>query len=304
MDQTTDVAAKPSDGLRLAGRATPGVLPVARARWVPVVVALAALLAVYAPVIAEMAVEWARFPSLSHGFAVPLVSVYLISRRRGLIAGEPLGSTRAGLAVLVAALGLLLAGVLTSESFVSRLSLPLALLGMTLYLTGPRVTGHVWPAIAYLVFMIPFPHLPLREVTFQSRLLEAGVTARTLQWLGVPVLQHGVLLRLPSMTLEVADDCSAVMAIPALVALGVAYASLQPGAAWIRGTLALSAAPLGLVANLVRLVLTVLAAYYVGPVTLTSPLHRFGGTTVFVAAVVLLAGMGQVLLRLAGTERR
>ncbi len=130
------------------------------------------------------------------------------------------------------------------------------------------------------------------------------MTARTLQWLGVPILQHGVMLHLPSMTLEVADDCTAVMAIPALVALGVAYASLQPGAAWIRGTLALSAAPLGLVANLVRLVLTVLGAYYVGPVTLTSPLHRFGGTTVFVAAVVLLAGMGQVLLRLAGTERR
>ena len=265
---------------------------------------MAALVAVYAPVIANMAVEWAKFPSLSHGFAVPLVSAYLIWRRRGLIRAEPLGSTAAGLAILTIALGLLVAGILAGESFVCRLSFPLALLGMTLYLTGRGVTGLVWPAIAYLTFMIPFPHLPLRAISFQTRLFEAEVTCRTLQWLGVPVTQQGVMLLLPSMTLEVADDCSALRAIPALVALGVAYAHLQPRVAWIRVTLALSAAPLGLIANLVRLVLTVLGAYYIGPVTLTSSFHRFGGATVFVAAVLLLVALSQVLSRIAGTARR
>ncbi len=301
MDQTTHVTAGPADSL---GGPTPVVVPTERALWIPVVVALAALLAVYARVIAGMAAEWATFPSLSHGFVVPLVSAYLIWRRRELIRAEPLGSARAGLAVLTVALGLLVVGLLTGESFVSRLSLPLALLGLMLYLTGSRVTGHVWPAVAYLLFMIPTPYLPLREITLHSRLLEAGVTARTLQWLGVPVTQQGVMLHLPSMTLEVADDCSAVRAIPALVALGVAYAHLQPGAAWIRLTLALSAAPLGLVANLVRLVLTILGAYYIGSVTLTSPFHRFGGTVVFMAAVVLLAALGWVLPRMARTARQ
>lgn len=302
MDQRTHMTAGPADSL---GRPTPVVVPTDRALWISVAVALAALLAVYAPVIAEMAAEWATFPSLSHGFVVPLVSAYLIWRRRGLIRAEPFGSARAGLAVLTVALGLLVVGLLTGESLVSRLSLPLALLGLILYLTGSRVTGHVWPAIAYLLFMIPFPYLPLREITLHSRLLEAGVTARTLQWLGVPVTQQGVMLHLPSITLEVADGCSAVRAIPALVALGVAYAHLQPeAAAWIRLTLALSAAPLGLVANLVRLVLTILAAYYIGAVTLTSPFHRFGGTVVFMAAVVLLAVLGWVLPRMAGTARR
>ncbi len=304
MDDTNGMAAGPPDGLPLAGRATPGVLPGARVRWLPVAVALAALVAIYAPVIAEMAVEWAKFPSLSHGFAVPLVSAYLIWRRRELIGAEPLGSTPAGLAVFTVALGLLVVGVVTGESFVSRVSLPLALLGMMLYLTGSGVTGLVWPAIAYLVFMIPFPYLPLRDITFPSRLLEAGVTARTLQWLGGPVMREGVMLHRDPMTLEIADDCSAIRAIPALVARGVSYAHLQPGPAWVRVTLALSPAPLGLVANLVRLVLTVLGAWYIGPVTLTSTFHRFGGTAVFVAAVVLLAALGQVVSRLAGTGRR
>lgn len=304
MDHTTRMPPGPPDGLALASHATRDALPAARARWLPVATAVAALVIIYASVIAEMAAEWAKFPSLSHGFAVPVVSAYLIWRRRELITAASIGSTPAGLMVLTVALGLLIVSVLTGESFVARLSLPLALLGIALYLTGPGVTSRVWPAIAYLVFMIPFPHLPLRAVTFHSRLFEAAVTAQTLQWVGVPITQHGVMLQLPSMTLEVADDCSAIRAIPALVALGVAYAYLQPGSAWIRLTLALSAAPLGLVANLVRLVLTVLAACYVGPVTLTSSFHRFGGTTVFVAAVVLLAALGRVLPRVAGTARR
>jgi len=261
-------------------------------------IALAAVGAIYAPVVGTMAVEWTKFPSLSHGFAVPLVSAYLIWRRRELIAAESLGSASAGLAVLTVALALLVAGVLTGESFASRLSLPVALLGMTLYLAGPRVTRLVWPGIAYLVFMIPFPYVLLKDVTFQSRLLEAQATGRTLQWLGVPVMREGVMLHLPSMTLEVADECSAVRAIPALIALGVAYAHLQPGVTWTRVTLALSAAPLGLVANLVRLVLTVLGVYLVGPATLTSSFHRLSGTAVFVAAVFLQAALGQVLSRM------
>lgn len=303
MDHTTGMPPGPPDGLSLAIRSSPDVSS-ARARWLPVATAVVALVILYGPVIAEMAVEWVTFPSLSHGFAVTLVSAYLIWRRRQSISAVPVASTPAGLIVFTVALGLLIAGTLTGESLVARLSLPLALLGIALYLTGPGVTRIVWPAIAYLVCMIPFPHLPLRAVALHSRLFEAAATARTLQWLGVPVIQHGVMLRLPSMTLEVADECSAIRAIPVLVALGVAYACLQPGAAWIRVTLALSAAPLGLVANLVRLVLTVLAAWYVGPVTVTSSLHRFSGTTVFVAAVVLLAALGRVLPRVAGAPRR
>ena len=50
--------------------------------------------------------------------------------------------------------------------------------------------------------------------------------------------------------------------------------------------------------------ITTLGAYYIGSVTLTSPFHRFGGTVVFMAAVVLLAALGWMLPRMAGTPRR
>jgi len=273
-------------------------------RWVPLAIALAAVLAAYAPILAGMAIEWFTFPSLSHGFAVPLVSAYLIWRRREVIIAESPGSANVGLVVLAAALGIFVAGSLSGETWLSRASFPLALLGVTLFLAGAGVTGRAWPAIAYLLFMIPLPYLTLKAVMYQSRLFEAGLTAAALRWLGVPILQQGVMLHLPSVTLEVADACSGVHAVAALVALGAAYGLVQSRAMWVRVTLVLAAAPLGLASNILRLVLTALGVYSFGPITLDSVFHRFSGTTVFMMTVVLLAGLDRLMVRKARAESR
>jgi exosortase/archaeosortase family protein len=100
------------------------------------------------------------------------------------------------------------------------------------------------------------------------------------------------------MTLEVADECSSVPAIAALVALGAAYAQLQARPTWIRVVLTLAAAPLGLLSNIVRLIVTSLGAYYLGPIALNNLIHKFNGTTVFLATVVLLVALDTLLTRI------
>jgi exosortase len=280
---------------------------VARARVpgrAPLITAGTATLALYAPVLAGMAAEWARFPSQSHGFAVPVISAYLIWMRRGAAtSGLPdssLATTSVGLAALVTGLGALLIGSLAGETFLARISMPLALLGVVLFVGGAAALRRVWVGLAYLLFMVPVPYLTVKMLTYPSRLLDAGITAAALRRLGVPVLQDGVMLHLANVTLEVADDCSSVPAIAALIALGVAYALLRPRPVWTRITLALAAAPLGLLANIARLILTALAAYLVGPVVLGSVLHQFAGTTVFLATILLLGALDRMLTRLAG----
>jgi exosortase len=274
---------------------------VARARsrvpWLALAVAVAGALTLYVPVIAGMAADWIEFPSLSHGFAVPLISAYLLWNRRQLLAEAPVEGSFIGLPVVVLALGMLLLGTLGGESFIARLSLPIALFGAVLFLMGWKITRHAWIAIAYLAFMIPLPYLTLKAITYQSRLFDAGLTATALGWIGVPVLRDGVMLQLPNMTLEVADECSSVPAIAALLALGAAYAQLQARPTWIRVILTLAAAPLGLLSNIVRLILTSLGAYYLGPIALNNVIHKFNGTTVFLATVVLLVALDTLLTR-------
>jgi len=265
--------------------------------WLALGVAAAAALGLYAPVVAGMAAEWSEFPSLSHGFAIPLISAYLLWHRRRLLAEAPVEGSIAGLPLIILALGMLVLGSLSGEPFVARLSLPLALLGTVLFLGGTRVARHAWVPIAYLVFMIPLPYVTLSALTYRSQLFDAELTATALGWLGVPVLRDGVMLHLPNITLEVAADCSSVPAIAALLALGGAYAQMQPRPTWIRVALTLSAAPLGLLSNIVRLIVTSLSAYYLGPVALNNVIHKFNGTTVFLATVVLLVVLDALLTR-------
>jgi exosortase len=266
--------------------------------WLALGIAAAAALGLYAPVVAGMAAEWAEFPSLSHGFAVPFISAYLLWHRRRPLAVAPVEGSTAGLPLIILALGMLVIGSLGGEPFVARLSLPLALLGTVLFLGGTRVARHAWVPIAYLAFMVPLPYLTLSALTYRSQLFDAGLTATALGWLGVPVLRDGVMLHLANMTLEVAADCSSVPAIAALLALGGAYAQMQPRPTWIRVTLTLSAAPLGLLSNIVRLILTSLGAYYLGPIALNNVIHKFNGTSVFLATVVLLVLLDALLTRI------
>ena len=265
--------------------------------WLALGVAVAAALGLYAPLIAGMAREWSEFPNLSHGFAIPLISAYLLWNKRKLLSATPVQGSIIGLPVVVLALGMLVIGGLAGESFIARLSLPVILLGTVLFFMGTLIARHVWVPIAYLLFMVPLPYLTLKTITYASRLFDAGLTATALGWLGVPVLRDGVMLHLPNMTLEVADECSSVPAMAALLALGAAYSQLQARPTWIRAVLTIASVPLGLLSNIARLILTSMGAYYLGPIVLNNAIHKFNGTTVFLATVVLLVILDTLLMR-------
>jgi len=285
------------------GAVQAGVRPVnGRLAWLALGVTVLGVLVLYAPLVAGMAAEWSEFPSLSHGFAVPVISAYLLWRRRHFLAQAPIEGSILGLPLIVFALAMLVVGSLGGEPFVARLSLPLVLFGAVLFLMGGQVTRQSWVAIAYLAFMVPLPYLTLRALTYQSRLFDAGITAQALGWLGVPVLRDGVMLHLPNMTLEVADDCSSVPAIAALLALGAAYSQMQSRPTWIRVLLTISAAPLGLLSNIIRLILTSISVYYFGPIALNNVVHKFNGTSVFLATVLLLVLLDTLLVRVRARE--
>ena len=184
------------------------------------------VLALYAPLFPGLVREWAEFPSLSHGFAIPLIAGYLIWSRRDRLTSTPIDPSLWGLPVLVLGLGGFVVGRAAEEVFIARFSLPVTLLGLVMLLAGPKVTKGLWFGIAYLAFMVPLPYVTLKMLTTRSRLLDAAVSTHLLGWLGVPVYRDGVLLHLPNVTLEVADDCSSIPAVAALLSLGVVYACL------------------------------------------------------------------------------
>lgn len=274
-----------------------------RATWVWFLPPWIAALALYAPLIPGLVYEWSKFPSLSHGFAIPFIAAYLVwARRERIMALAPTPSAW-GFPVLIAGLLAFVLGMRASEPFVARVSLPLILLGLSLLLAGGRITRQTWPGILYLLFMIPLPWGTVKQVTYRSRLFDADATATLLRLMGIPVYHDGVLLHLPNVNLEVADACSSIPAIAALLSLGVAYAAVANRPTWIRVTLIAATLPLAIGANIVRITSTAAAAYWIGVWTLNTSYHMFNGTVNFLFTFIMLMMLDAVLVRLTARGR-
>ena len=264
---------------------------------VRVVVGVVAVMAVYAPIFPSLVSDWATFPSLSHGFAVPLISAWLIWSRRHELGELVLMPAWSGGVIVLAGLTLYVVGVWAAEPFLARISLPPTLVGTVLFLGGTALTRELLPGIGYLLFMIPPPYLVLKPLTDHARLWDATATAAILPWVGVPVYQDGYLLHLPNMTLEVADVCSSIPATVALLALGAAYGYLNRRPRTIRIILLLAAVPLGIASNIFRILTTAAGAYYLGPIALHNVIHMWNGTTVFLLTFGALAVLDAALRR-------
>jgi exosortase len=256
------------------------------------------VLGLYAPLAPGLVQEWVEFPTLSHGFAIPFIAAYLIWSRRDRLGDTPIDPSLWGLPILVLGLGTFAVGRAVDEVFIARASLPVTLLGLVMLLAGLRVTKRVWFGIAYLAFMVPLPYLTLKMLTTRSRILDATVSTHLLGWLGVPVYRDGVVLHLPNVVLEVADDCSSIPAIAALLALGAVYACLVERPLVARAALILTTAPLAIGANMIRITFTAAAAYYLGLWTLGSFYHKFSGTVNFLLTFWLLVLLDTALVRM------
>ena len=87
------------------------------------------------------------------------------------------------------------------------------------------------------------------------------------------------LLHLPNMVLEVADVCSSIPAIAALLALGVAYAAMIRRPAMVRVLLIVATLPLAIGSNIIRITTTAAAGLLRGavdPGDRVSSLQRHG----------------------------
>ena len=142
------------------------------AAWLWLLLPGALAVGLYGQLVPALVQEWSEFPTLSHGFAIPVIAGYLLWTRREQVRAAVWAPSLVGLPVLLLGLVAFTMGMRGDEIFLARLSLPVTLLGLSLFLGGWQFTRAVWVGIAYLAFMVPAPYSTLRILTQRSRLLE------------------------------------------------------------------------------------------------------------------------------------
>ncbi len=258
---------------------------------------LGALLLVYWGVVTGLIDAWSTDDNYSHGFfIVPLAAFFAWERRRAF-AAAPLQPSMFGLVVVAGSLFLLVAGLLGAELFLSRVSIVGALAGSLLFLFGWQRTRVMLFPLAFLLLMIPLPALIFNKIAFPLQLVASHVGEYTISSLEIPILREGNVLILANATLEVAEACSGIRSLVSLFTLGIVFGYFVDRRPWVRAAIALSAIPVAILANGLRVASAGVAAHNFGSAGVEGLFHEFSGWVVFVVAFLMMLGFQRLLQR-------
>ena len=251
----------------------------------------------YWSIVRDLATDWWDDPNYSHGFLVPVLSAYYVwESRERLQRLAPRGSWL-GLPVLLAALGMLVLGVIGAEQFLMRSSLVVVIAGLVLLHGGPAVSRELLFPIGFLFFMVPLPALVFNAVALPLQGVAAENATNVLDFLGVPVLRDGNVIHLSHITLGVTEACSGIRSLISLLAIAVFWTSLGVPGPWAKLVFVAAAIPITIVANSMRVVLTGLIAQEFGIRYAEGFFHSFSGWMIFVVAFVCLLAFQSLLAR-------
>jgi exosortase len=242
----------------------------------------------YSSILLHLVKQWWGDPNFSHGFFVPLFSLYVVWRNRERLRAIPSRPSAWGLPILVFALSVLVLGVMGAELFLSRISLLFVIAGLVIFFFGWEMFRAVLFPWAFLILMIPIPTLLFSEITFPLQMLASKVAAFTLPLAGVPVLREGNVINLPAMPLEVAEACSGIRSLLSLTTLAIIYGYLMESRTWVRVVLAIAAVPIAVFANSFRIFGTGLLVQYWDPEKAQGFFHLFSGWLIFVVSLTML----------------
>lgn len=243
----------------------------ARARWtslspdwragiVRLALAWTLLLAVFWSDWRAMAGQWWDSSTYNHVLLVPAILAWLVAQRGPALLRLESGTSLAALLPASAAAFLWLLGSFSGLDLARQAgAVGLAMAAVPLLL-GARVSlGLLFP-LAYMVFLVPFGDTLVPTL----QMITAEITVWLVHLSGVPAHIDGVLIDTPAGLFEVAEACSGVKFLIAMIAFGVLAANVC-FVSWTRRALLVAACiVVPVLANGVRAWGTIFAAQYVG----------------------------------------
>jgi exosortase len=214
------------------------------------------LLWAYLPTLAELGARWTQDPHYADRFLVPGFSAFLLWFRRPKLSSVVFRPCWWGVPFLLAATGLRLAGTYFYLDWLAGASLVLCLAGFCVLLGGRPALGWAWPALAFLLFMLPLPYRLEAALSLPLRQLATWASTFVLQALGFAALADGNVILVNDTELKVAEACSGLSMLVTFFALATAMVLVLKLPPVDKAFLVGSAIPIAVLANIVRITAT------------------------------------------------
>lgn len=177
-------------------------------------------LALFAPEWAAMARQWWDSSTYNHILVVPAILGWLVWQRAPELAELRPQAWWPGLIAVAGALLLWLLGDVSGVALASQLGAVLLLQASVIAVLGPRATWALLFPLAYALFLVPFGD----ELVPALQMITAAITIWLTEASGIPAAIEGVFIDTPAGLFEVAEACSGVKFLIAMVALGMLVA--------------------------------------------------------------------------------
>ena len=256
--------------------------------WAAIIAIVVVIGLAYGKTLLHLAARWANEPEYSHGFFVPVFSLVLLWLRRGQVAGKPWHGNWWGLALIGVGVAMRFLAAYDFYTLIGALALLPTLAGVALLVGGMRALRWALPSVLFLIFMIPLPGAisdllagPLQHVATTS-------TVYLLQVLGIPATSEGNIIVLTDGRIGVVEACSGLRMLMLFIAVSTAVAMLVHRKLWERLLLVVSAVPIALAVNIIRITTTAIVHELISPEAGDVVFHQAGGLLMGPAALAIL----------------
>lgn len=240
---------------------------------------------------------------MSHGWVIPFVSLFAIWKMRAdflkaMAVGRPSwhGFFWSCLFLVVAWFG-----ARGQQSRIEQLSL-IGLIWSIPYTLWGRPTAKLmlFPA-GFLLFTVPISSF-LDFFTMHLRMFSSGMATGILNGFGMAIERSGTALssRVPggAFNVDVADPCSGIRSLFAMMALTAAYAHFTLKTRLQKWMLFFCSLPIAMIGNMFRIFSICMVARFFGQEIATGFYHDYSGFVIFVIGVLLMFKSGRWMVKI------
>jgi exosortase len=256
---------------------------------------------------------WKGGEDWQHCYLVPVAIAVMIYLDRKRLRTLPVSHSWIGLAVTAFGFLVYWAGYRVDNIYIGYGSFQILVGGLILWLLGWKWMLALAFPWAFLVFLYPLPFLD-NLIAFPLRIIMSNASVAALDGLGIDVVRRGTgilsapdpMLGLPvgqKFSVDVADPCSGIRSLFALMMVSALYAHFAMRTWWRKWIVFLCSIPLAVLGNLARILILTLgtmafgAEFAIGKDALSDPswFHMAAGYAVFAVALGGMLGIGWLL---------
>jgi EpsI family protein len=271
--------------------------------WIKVAVYFFLLLPLFYSSHSFMVRRWAH-EDYNYAYLIPLIVLYLIWEKRVDLANEKGSSSWFAFLPFSFGIFLFFLGELGGEFTTMQFSSWFVFFGLLMMHLGWRKTKIILFPVIFLFGMFTPPNFIQANLTLKLKLISSQIGVAMLQWYGTSAYREGNVIDLGFTQLQVVDACSGLRYLFPLLIMAILLAYFFKAALWKKAVLVLSAVPLTIFTNSLRIAATGVLFEIWGPVVAEDFFHGFSGWLIFIFGLAVLLLEMWVLRLLPGEKEK